>query len=66
MFKVSWEDEYSQGAKLSVNYNDDHIISTSILQRTPGSNITNRRKAASSDVFQTTPDEGPTINRMSD
>ena len=47
-----------------MNYDDDHIISTPILQKTPGSNITKRRKAASSDVFQT--DERLTMNRMSD
>ena len=30
--KVSWEDEHTQGAKSSVHFNDDHFISTPILQ----------------------------------
>ena len=49
--KVSWEDEHTQGAKSSVNFNADHFISTPILQSTPESNITQRRKAGSSNVF---------------
>ena len=49
--KVSWEDERTQGAKSSVNLNDDNFISTPILRSTPESNITQRRKAGSSNVF---------------
>ena len=62
--KVSWEDEHTQGAKSSVNFNDDNFISTPILRSTPESNITRRRKAGSSNAFQI--DEGLSMNRMSD
>ena len=52
-----------KGAKSSVNLHDGHFISTPILQSTPESNITQRRQAGSSNVFQI--DEGLTMNRMS-
>ena len=47
-----------------MNLNDDHLILTPILQSTPESNITQRRKAGSSNVFQI--DEGLSMNRISD
>ena len=61
--RVSWEDEHTHGAKSSVNLNDDHLILTPILQSTPESNITQRRQAGSSNVFQI--DVGLSMNRMS-
>ena len=36
--RVSWEDEHTQGAKSSVNLNDDHLILTPFLHSTPEHN----------------------------